>query len=81
MPLATAANAVPIMPKAIPIAAKIPANLAMSNAGFAASPSTLVAESALAVRSSNALASFSAADLLIFSSIQLANLRYGVQKA
>ena len=82
--LATAANAVPIMPNAIPMAAKIPANLAISNVvlgAAVASPSFLIAASALVVMSSKALASFSAADLLIFSSTQLANLRYGVQKA
>ena len=36
IPSAKLANAVPIMPTAIPIAAKIPANLAMSNGGVAA---------------------------------------------
>ena len=66
IPAATSTKAVPIMPKAIPMAAKIPANLAISNACFLGAFGSAAA-SALVFMSSNAFASFSAADLLIFS--------------
>ena len=71
-------------PKAKPMAAKIPANLAMSNgaAGFfsAAASSGLavrlvLALSAFVVISSNCLLSFSLALLVILSVTQLPNLR------
>ena len=69
------------------MAAKIPANLAMSKgfltaAGAAPGAATaVVVASALAVRFSNAAASFSSADLVNFSLHQRPNLRYGDQKA
>ena len=85
--LATAASATPSAPTARPMAAKMPANLAMSKAGLGAeapsrafSSAALVARSvvvlsALAVMLSNCLLSFSSALLLILSVTQLPNLR------
>ena len=80
IPSPTFTNAVPIIPNAIPMAAKIPANLAISKADFfSAFGSAAVAT--FAVMSSNVFASFSAADLLILSSTHFAILRYGFQNA
>ena len=89
IPFANAVRAVPIIPRAIPIAAKIPANLAISNGGvgvaaFAASPSAAGAGVAgrdvgiafiFSVACDIILASFSAALLLIRFSIVVAILR------
>ena len=68
-------------PNAIPMAAKIPANFAISKgfltaAGAAPGAATaVVVASALAVRFSKAAASFSSADLVNFSLHQRPNLR------
>ena len=88
IPFAKDANAVPIIPTAIPRAAKIPANLAMSNggatSGFAASvPAAGTAAGAaliFAVMSDMIFASLSAALLLMRFSTAVAILRYGDQK-
>jgi len=66
-PAKHATHAVPIIPNAMPMAAKIPANFAMSNAGFFSAAGSAAAPSAFDVISSKDFASFSAADLLILS--------------
>ena len=88
IPLARLARAVPIIPRAIPKAAKIPANLPMSkgcaSAGFAAAPAAGAAAGAaliFSVASFIILASLSAAFLLMRFSITVAILRYGDQNA
>ena len=77
-------SAVPIIPKAMPIAAKIPANLAISNGGatgFASAAGTAAgAALILAVASAIILASLSAALFVMRFSTALAILRYGDQK-
>ena len=91
-PVKRATRAEPIMPTAIPMAAKIPANLAISNGGLTAAaafgsvPSAGVATVIealliLALAFSIIFASFSAAFLLIRSSTVLDMRRYGDQKA
>ena len=87
-PSARVTNAVPIIPRAIPIAAKIPANLAMSNgAAAAALPPSAFAGSAvgaaliLSVAFFIILASLSAADLVMRFSMAVAILLYGDQNA
>ena len=88
-PLNITTRAEPIIPRAIPIAAKIPANLAMSNGGAAAGaalgsvPAGSAAGAALilAVASAIIFASLSAALLLMRFSTVFAILRYGDQNA
>lgn len=79
-PAASATSAEPIMPRAIPIAANMPANLAISNCCGVALGSAGVSCS-LAVVSDMICESFSAALLLIRSSAHLATLLYGDQNA
>ena len=83
-PLKIATRAEPIIPRAIPMAANIPANLAISNGGAATGfvPSAGKAAGAaliFAVASDIIFASLSAALLLIRFSMVLAILRYGDQ--
>ena len=77
-------TAVPRAPRAIPMAAKIPANLAISNGGAAAGLPSAAGTAVgialiLAVASAIIFASLSAALLLMRFSIALAILRYGDQ--
>ena len=89
IPFARLARAVPIMPTAIPKAAKIPANFPISNgaasAGFTgAAPGAGAAAGAafiFSVASFIILASLSAAFLLMRFSTAVAILRYGDQNA
>lgn len=80
----------PIIPRAIPIAANIPANLAMSNGGAADGTGAdasagvagiLGASVIFLLASAIILASLSAADLFMKFSTVFAILRYGDQKA
>ena len=73
----------PMSPRAIPRAANIPANLAMSKLLWMAAAGLFpdVAESADAVRFAMDLSFFSAADLSILSEIHLPTFLYGAQKA